>query len=74
MQPQQQQQRRPFARRRATAPRQPRPEPPTLEELAGVAARRIIRDTGTPDTVENWRALQHAAFEALSNITAPEQA
>jgi len=44
-----------------------------LDELAGQAARRIIRDTGIPDSVENWRALQHAAFEALVNITPPEQ-
>lgn len=60
MQPQQQQ-------RQA---QRPRPEPPTLEEIAGIAARRIIRDAGVPDTVNNWRALQRAAFDALHRIDA----
>jgi hypothetical protein len=67
MQPHQQQ-RRPFARRPATAPRQPRPEPPTLDELAGQAARRIIRDAGLPDTVENWRSLREAALAGLEEL------
>lgn len=34
---------------------------PSLDQLAGAAARRIIRSTGIEDTTQNWRALK-AAF------------
>jgi hypothetical protein len=33
----------------------------SLDQLAGTAARRIIRSTGIEDTTEHWRALK-AAF------------
>jgi hypothetical protein len=69
MQQQQRQQHGAYPRQQ----RQPRPEPPSLEEIAGVAARRIIRDTGTPDTVENWRAIKAAALVVLEGLTAPEE-